>query len=64
MATGFRWTVENDASSVRRWLDGYGLDGALPSTAVIEVSFGEASERIVDLPIDLDPFARKTWRVA
>jgi hypothetical protein len=25
MATGFRWTEENDASSVRRWLDGYGF---------------------------------------
>jgi len=59
MAAGFRWTVENDASSVRRWLDGYGLGGALPSTAVIEVSFGKASQRIVDFPIDLDPLAHK-----
>jgi hypothetical protein len=59
MAAGFRWTVENDASSVRRWLHGYGLGGALPSTAVIEGSFGKASQRIVDFPIDFDPLAHK-----
>jgi hypothetical protein len=58
MAAGFRWTVENDASS-ERWLDGFGLGGALPSTTVIEVSFGKASQRIVDFPINLDPLAHK-----
>ena len=59
MAVGFHWTVENNASSLRRWLDGYGLVGALRSTAVIEVSFGKASQRIVDFPINLDPLAYK-----
>ena len=60
MATGFRWTVENDASSVRRWLDGCGFGEAFPSTAVIEVAFGKASQRSVNLPIGLNPLAYKT----
>jgi hypothetical protein len=30
------------------------LGGALPSTAVIEVSFGKTPQRIADFPIDLD----------
>ena len=59
MAAGFRWTVEIDAFSVRRWLDGYEFGGAVPSSAVIEVSFGKASQRIVDFPINLDPLAYK-----
>ena len=59
MVAGFRWTVD-DTSSVRRWLDGYEFGGAVPSSAVIEVSFGKASQRIVDLPIDLDPLVHKT----
>src|SRR5271166_1179903 len=44
MAAGFRWTVENDASGVCRWLDDCGFGGALPSTAVVEVAFGKASQ--------------------
>jgi hypothetical protein len=59
MAAGFRWTVEKRCLQRRRWLDGYGLGGALASTAVIEVSFGKAFHRIVDFPIDLDPLAHK-----
>ena len=59
MAAGFRWTVENDASSVRRWLDGFGLGDALPSTTVIEVSLGKSSQGIVDFPINVDPLAPK-----
>jgi hypothetical protein len=35
------------------------LDGLDGSTAVIEVAFGKASQRIMDFPIDLDPLADK-----
>jgi hypothetical protein len=58
MAAGFRWTVENDASSVHCWLDRHGL--ALPSTAVIEVAYSKAFQCSVNLPIDLDPLALKS----
>ena len=36
------------------------MNGALPSSTVVELSLGKAPQRGVDLPIDLDPFAQQT----
>jgi hypothetical protein len=35
------------------------LGGALPSTPVIEISFGKVAQRIVDFPIDVDQLGHK-----
>jgi len=63
MVGGFhgRWKTMSPAFDVRRAaLAGrHDLGGALPSSAVIEVSFGKTSQRVVDFSIDLDPLAQQ-----